>query len=89
MVWVVIMKIITYLDLLTDCATDCYQTILIAADDQKHNVTSAPNVYNIIKRINKLGINSSRQHFEIFFLFFMEKKNLTFHAKGLLRRQFA
>ena len=39
--------------------------------------------------LSMLGKNCSRHHFEIFFLFFPRKKDLTCHANCLLRKQFA
>ena len=39
--------------------------------------------------LSMLGKNFSRRHFEIFFSFFLEEKDLTLHANCLLRRQSA
>ena len=39
--------------------------------------------------LSTLGKIFSRRRFEIFFLFFPRKQDLTFHANYLLRRQFA
>ena len=45
--------------------------------------------FKFMLTLSTLGKIFCRRHFEIFFLFFPEKKDLTFHANCLLRRQFA
>ena len=39
--------------------------------------------------LSMLGKNFSRQHFEIFFLFFFSRKETLFHANCFLRNHFA
>ena len=43
----------------------------------------------LVCTLSMIGKNFSRQHLEIFFSFFPEKKGLIFHADCLFRRQFA